>query len=149
MGERARDREIEPARDLGPQLRGVPLELALHHLREQLALGLVGVWPLVREHLEHDDAEREQIGARVDGGGVRVLLGADVERRAEQLVAVRQLELVVGLCEAEVEDLHGLEAAVEARRQVDVRALEIAVDHTPRVERLERTEHADRDARDT
>src|SRR5688572_16076515 len=41
VGKRLRDHEVEPSRQLGAQLRGVPLEVALHDLREQLALGVI------------------------------------------------------------------------------------------------------------
>ena len=65
--------------------------------------------------LPHHDAEREQIGARIDARRIEILLGADVERRAEHLILLRQRERVVGLREAEVEQLDLLARLATAR----------------------------------
>ena len=86
---------------------------------------------LAGQHLEHDDAEREDVGAVIDALAER-LLGRHVRhgslrrpgRVASSFAASRALGAAAGpVGEAEVEDLR-----VAFRRDDDVRRLDVAVD---------------------
>ena len=110
----------------GRRVARVALEVALHHLAQQLALGLPRVRPLAGEHLEHHDAEREQIGARIDARRIEVLLGADVERRAEQCSFDVSLSSSSTFANPRSSSLTC--SPRRRRHEVDVLGLEVAVD---------------------
>ena len=83
------------------------------------------------EELEQDDAERPDVGARVDVLRRAYLLGRHVHRGADHAVCDRELGIAVGLDlgDPEVEDLHRPRLVrVAFLRKEQVRWLQIAMD---------------------
>jgi hypothetical protein len=129
------------AADLG-QRRG----RLLQDRRDDLGHGVAGEGQALPEQLVEDDAERPDVGADVDLVGRHHLLGRHVPGRAHDGGGPRDHLVPVGdrdLRDAEVEHLHRGPAR-RARRQEQVRGLEVPVDHAQRVRlghRLARLEH--------
>ena len=105
----------------------------------RVALGLEG--EAAGQHLVEDDAQRPDVGPRIDAALAALaalaqsLLGAHVGGRAEQLLAAERGRARGG-ADPEVEEL-GHHAARGAARQEHVLGLEIAVDDAGRVRRGE------------
>ena len=138
---RVRDR-VGHGRGHGGRERGERRRLLVDDLehdlwnRRALERGLAG------QHLVDDRAEREHVGALVDGGVLTGrLLGRHVLRRAEQRALLRLHGLrAADLGDAEIEDLRDLDrvAVVLGGDQEDVLRLEIAVHDAGPVGRRER-----------
>ena len=104
--------------------------------------------PPARDHLEHHDGERVDVGAAVDLAADH-LLGRHVIARADHLAGARQLPrveraAVLGARGAEVEHLDEV-VVVALLLDVEVRRLEIAVHHAARVRLDQRVAHRARD----
>jgi len=129
--EAAHDDSRERAGNAGRNRRRLILEDRVRFLDA----GLGGERPAPREHLEHDDAEREDVGARVDRAA-RELLGRHVARRPDddagagrrgrQRRRVRDVarRVAAELRDPEVEDLDAPAVGHE-----HVVGLDVAVDH--------------------
>ena len=119
--------------------QGVPGDLLAHDGRQHVRHGLSGEQPLARQHLVEHDAEGPDVRTLVDRPAARLLRahvgrGAEDDSRRAHVPRQRGRErghvaaagarriAVVGLGEAEIEDLH---AAVGSR--LDVGGLEVAV----------------------
>ena len=89
---------------------------------------------LARDHLEQHDADRVDVGARVDRPAADRLLGRHVVRRADDDVGLRGVaaDVAAQAREAEVEDADVI-AGAQLLADHDVRRLDVAVDDALRV----------------
>ena len=153
---------LEAARKQPPHRKGrrvrqaVKADGLLDHRGQDVRDRLAVEELLAGEHLEEHDPESPDVGAPVDGLPARLLgrhvggraedqarLGARVRERGRLREVARRARRRVagpGLGEAEVEHLD-----LAARRQLDVRGLEVAVDDPLLVGFLERLGHLPRD----
>ena len=141
VGSFARHRSITATIPVARRVAGCERKRRLRHdLEAQLGHGLGLERPALREQLEEHDAERPDVGARVDVPRRAHLLGRHVERRAEHRARSREpghfaaRSPRIGLRHAEVEHLD-LRRAADGAREKQVLRLEIAV-HDARGVRL-------------
>ena len=132
---------LEQSPDAHRRLRrqGGPIGLVFEDRRDRVGDSLAAKHPPGRQHLVQHGAESPDVGSLVDRLS-SCLLGAHVAGRARNhsfscfLVAPKHLR------QTEVEHLHGV-----ARRDLDVRRFQIAVDDALLVRRLERLRDLARD----
>ena len=98
------------------------------------------------ERREQDDAERPQVERRL-GGRALELLRRHVPRRADDAPRLRDGRAIEELRDAEVDDLHVVEAAARLLEE-DVVGLDVAVHDAVRVRLAEARERLLEDARD-
>ena len=138
-----RERAVDHADELGRHGRidrGHRGDGLVRREQEGLLLGAPAVDALAGDERVEQRAHGEEVGASVDAVELTLgLLGGHVrgraEREAERLVALVANLLLAG--DAEVEQLHGA-----ARREEDVRGLEVAVNDASAVARGEAVEDA-------
>ena len=102
---------------------------AVHDVRHELGHPLASKGRLRAEELVEDDAERPDVGPRVDRARRHQLLGRHVDRRAEDARVARHEFLAVAgdLRQPEVDHLEDRRAR-RALRQKEIRRLEVAMD---------------------
>ena len=124
---------VEPARKRGDD-RARHRDGLEHDLGQEIAEAFAEERELAGEALERDDGERPEVGAMVDLFGAPRLLGAHVERRADEQTGLGDAvdrPVACPLGDAEIEHLGDL--AVVVGNEENVLGLEIAVDDADRV----------------